>query len=417
MLSSPTRSRRSSTAARFSRPVHSPLATRALRSFGMAIPILTVVTLIVGCGDKNTAPGVSLTLDDGIVPDILFEGEAATISAWGQLNREQFTKLEAEVISWPAHLEAGVIEVRAVGSADNTSGGSFHGQAVLAHLREGEYGVRLIGAEKRHHLSVLRVEPWIEYRSFQDPVRPDAALSIQQNGIVVVGQTDRERTARINLLPWALEEVEMQFESAEFPMLEDEYLSADDRATRRIEIVLRDGTETHRVVAQEDLMPSGLAELVSYLDRTVEWMLRTQRAEGAVIANLRIDPVLGTPGTERNLHLTLLNASDRPVTFHTADGQLYNFVLTPSPRIPGVTDAPGTSGITSDEVLWDWQVGRGWTTAPREYTLQPGESLLYEQQWPGLDYEGHPVPPGRYAMTAVMMTQISPVVIEAVVIE
>ncbi|MEZ4654783.1 MAG: hypothetical protein R3E12_14660 [Candidatus Eisenbacteria bacterium] len=141
-------------------------------------------------------PTTQLELQDASMPDVVFEGESATISAWGQQNSAAFTRLEAEVVSWPSNVP-GKIEIRAIGETDTDMNGvDFQGQVQLPPLRAGDYDVHLTGSDTVRTLTVLPGQGWVRYRSFDDPMRPDVALLIEADGMAIAHRTDGGHVVR-----------------------------------------------------------------------------------------------------------------------------------------------------------------------------------------------------------------------------
>ena len=82
--------------------------------------------------------------------------------------------------------------------------------------------------------------------------------------------------------------------------------------------------------------------------------------------------------------LTLENASNEPVSFHTGVSP-HNFVIT----------------TPDGEQVWDWKCAKIFPDPLITETLDPGQTLEYTGEWEQVNNRGEPAPPGVYLVQGV----------------
>jgi hypothetical protein len=85
-------------------------------------------------------------------------------------------------------------------------------------------------------------------------------------------------------------------------------------------------------------------------------------------------------GEPVSMTLILTNCGGNPTRLFYGDGQRYEFIA---------EDDRG-------EEVWRWSHDRAFTQAAGEETIQPGETVVYSEQWDQRGNDGKPVQEGRY---------------------
>lgn len=93
------------------------------------------------------------------------------------------------------------------------------------------------------------------------------------------------------------------------------------------------------------------------------------------------------PGGETELALTVTNQSGHPVKLDFRSGQTYDLVIS-----------------REGEEVWRWSYDRFFTQALRSITMEPGESMSFQETWEGRDNAGNTVPPGEYETVGILAT-------------
>jgi len=377
------------------------------------VPLLAILALFSGCADDPEAPVVEpfLTIEGGAIPEVVFEGEAIEVHAWGAVDRNggAFQSLEIEVLSHPGR-EPGQIEVRAVAGGTSPSGAvDFEGRVSLPPLRPGEYLVHLVGRGITRTLAVLPQAGWVRYRSYHDPMRPDEGLLIESDGWAVAYRHGTGRSERTQLSRERMGEIGTWFRATEFGNLESEYLSGDRNRMRIVEVSLTSAAGIHRVVAEEDLMPAGLQRVEAQLQRLVDELIDDRPQPARVGGQIRVDPIEADPGVARRIQMTLKNEGERPVTLFFSNGQQYDFRLlrTGDVRDPNGEsggDDPDHDGTGTDErmLVWNWAHGLSFPEVATQLELEAGGVHRFEAEWDGLDNRGHRVGAGVYVLEGVI---------------
>lgn len=388
--------------------------------------------IAAGCSDEPTHPATepSLSLEGGVVPEVVFEGESATIEAWGNARDMSFGRLVADVTSWPTDAIPGRIDIRAEADSRSTGGSTpFEAHVQLPPLLAGEYTVHFAGRGAIQPLTVLSARGWLRYRSFADPVLPDEMLMIHDDGTVVAHREGERGVVRLALERPAIAEIRSWFETAAFFDLDDRYVDDDEAEVGRVEIAYTQNDRAHRVFAEKDQMPDALSTLVDHLNRFTSRVLSTAPDLAPVTGYIEIDPVQADPGTERAMRLVLVNEGSETVTLSFPTQQQYDVVLLRppfhDPNGPGSPDdGEGHDGMNGpggghngphhgangngpndpdDVLLWNWAHGRSFDQTASEIVLEPNGVASFGVTWSGRDNAGDIVRPGIYHVRAQVL--------------
>jgi hypothetical protein len=90
------------------------------------------------------------------------------------------------------------------------------------------------------------------------------------------------------------------------------------------------------------------------------------------------------------LKFELINTGSTPVEFTFSSGQRFDFLVKKGER-----------------TIWRWSFGKQFIQVLGQITLEPGQSLSFEADWPQVDNLGNAVPPGEYVVLA-LLTSIEP---------
>ena len=85
------------------------------------------------------------------------------------------------------------------------------------------------------------------------------------------------------------------------------------------------------------------------------------------------------------LKLEVANTREEAVEFTFPSGQRFDFLIE-----------------RAGKEVWRWSFGKQFIQVFTSLTLEPGQSVTYEVEWPQVDNAGRAVPPGSYAATALL---------------
>jgi hypothetical protein len=104
-----------------------------------------------------------------------------------------------------------------------------------------------------------------------------------------------------------------------------------------------------------------------------------------LLATLAMEPMVGPPGTERELTLYVTNVSRERFAMTFLSTQQYDFAIEdPRSMRPGF--------------LWLWSLGRGFGDVVFLEAWAPGETKVFTEVWDGKTHGGVELGPGRYAV-------------------
>ena len=102
---------------------------------------------------------------------------------------------------------------------------------------------------------------------------------------------------------------------------------------------------------------------------------------------LESDKMTYSPGEKVVVKLTVTNKGDEPFLHTFRSSQMYDFIVK-----------------KDDEEIWRWSNDKMFLTVLTEFSLNPGQSVSYEDVWDQRGNDGKPVPPGRYELIGVLKT-------------
>jgi hypothetical protein len=118
---------------------------------------------------------------------------------------------------------------------------------------------------------------------------------------------------------------------------------------------------------------------------------------GSLVLICTVRPEAGPASMQRELRFMVDNPTDRQITVHFPNGQLYDFsVFDPMRMRPGP--------------MWTWSRGRVLDPDPVDRTIPPHDRLEFVEHWECTDSEGVRVHPGWYEVSAVLTVAGMPAV-------
>ena len=386
-------------------PLDSKLPRQAL------IPALVFLLLLAGCSSDTgspSEPGSGVAIGGASLPDVLLEGETATISVWGTSSEPErrVESLDVRVLREPGEDPGRILVSVMTGQTPGgmRAGGDFSITIDLPALAPGDYVVEIAGSNRTHDLTVFSRGGWIWYRAIGDPRLPDEGLHVSRDGRAMAFREGGGRPAHVQLEPREVEEITGWFREAHFADLEDTYLGDEPSRGRLIEVALKIEEHRKRVLADEALAPENLKTLVGRLSGLVARITAVTPGDRAVAGRLEVEPPAAEAGSPRTLRLTLMNHGRVPVTLTFPTAQLYDLqlVMDLPPGSMG-PDHPGPNGPHAPQVLiWNWAHGRAFPQVITELRLEPGESKTFEEAWNGLSNDGRIVGPGAYRVDGMI---------------
>lgn len=372
---------------------------------------------IPGCGkDEPSKPAATseLSVEAALVPSIIEQGDAATVTLIGALPTSDWSATHAtvRVAREPAAdgSAPGEVELRVFGRAADAHGqgaaaGSFELATDLPALSEGSWILRVINPDGGVREAPFDVVPrglWIRYRSFGDRSSADLDLAVNQNGRALVRMEGAPPVMPVTLTAEQMDGLSAAFRTAEFTALNDTYLSDGPAKERVIEIALRTEVARKRVVAEESLMPTALATLEQSLRELTQQLLDQAPPLAPLYGRLAIEPIDGPPGTARHIALTLVNDSDQEITLHFANGLQFDLAIV-RPMHGDVGGDPGhMGGMGGGEggphmsVLWRLSHLVDPSPDPTSVTIAAHGTTTFEADWSGNTDEGTVVGAGTY---------------------
>lgn len=124
--------------------------------------------------------------------------------------------------------------------------------------------------------------------------------------------------------------------------------------------------------------------------RVVPRPRRPSREQGLV--GLDVELVLNRNRFSRSddrmsIDLTVTNPTSRTIVLPFNSGQQFDVEV-----------------LQEGQVIWNWAHDRSFTQALSEMTMRPGDKQSYAARWNFLDNDGRRVPPGRYTVRGILMS-------------
>jgi hypothetical protein len=112
-----------------------------------------------------------------------------------------------------------------------------------------------------------------------------------------------------------------------------------------------------------------------------------KRVVNGLEVTLQTEKAVYKSGQTIVMSLTVTNKGDKPLELIFSSSQRYDFVVE-----------------KEGKEIWRWSKDKFFAMVLGEFTLQPDQSLVYEDTWAQEDNAGKLVPPGKYEIIGILTT-------------
>ncbi len=388
----------------------------SIRPTGFLLPFVTVLFGLLGlpgCGDDGSSPqSVELPeIAGAVVPETVEEGSSVEVEIWGTAPHGGWA-LHGFDVQEVAIDEILVVPVGAGGDPqERDRPESFRGTAVLPSVRSGDLTVRVWGASGTldFPMHVFPRNPIVRLlvRGGPDAVHEELVIG---PGWAMAFRRGERRPHRIELSTEEVDEARRWFHDAGFFELEPRYVGDEPNGGLFFDLSFREADRRRRVLAEGDLAPEPLQILIRELRLMIDSILQGDTDRVRLIGRLTVEPVEGEGSVERTLRLTLENHGDETVALLFPTAQIYDLAVFtphrpndippggggPGDGSPPCDNEPVGQGGSPDYLVWNWAHHRDFAQVESKLTLEPGESVTYEETWDCSNNEGTLVEDGRY---------------------
>jgi len=112
-----------------------------------------------------------------------------------------------------------------------------------------------------------------------------------------------------------------------------------------------------------------------------------KRVVNGLDVTLQTEKAVYKSGQTIVMRLTVTNKGDKPLELTFFSSQRYDFVVE-----------------KEEKEIWRWSKDKVFAMMLGELTLQPDQSLVYQESWTQEDNTGRLVPPGKYEIIGILTT-------------